>query len=346
MNVYKFLVIFSCLILQSISSAQFIGNEDAAFTPHRSGVCVHDELRIPLSPQEIGSLANFVQFARYTLDYLLRGQNFPGARLLRSYQMVKPILARLNDGRVFHPTPESNRKVYQHMSAISELNHEQFLHGSPDDYFRNLGCPYGSATFTTPYGNTAIITEEWLTLASILHNNNFEQSFDHSPSSPSGKGNWHHAFQTHNVIHLIPRAVHSNNHGALHPITSNSQINRQAFANERLRLNQAWALLAAIRSISSILKQYPQIDDDLSEYLEKCSSICSVPVFSSSAAGDIGNSRTLNNEYDDENDDDHNAAINCSEQLSGQNSSKALFGPRQALSNLPANQNWNGRGTF
>lgn len=301
MNFYKLLTIFSCLILQSISSAQVFVCEDAAdypFTPYRSSAYVHDEPRIPLHVQEITALANFVQFACFTLNHLLSGHTFPAAKLLQAYGALKPILLRLNNGDVFHPTPESDRKLASHISAISELSPQQFQHGSPRDYFHNLGSPYGSATFTTPYGNTAIITPEWLTLASILHDNNFEQAVDHSPSSPSGKGNWHHAFQTHNVVHLITRAVHRDNHGALHPITHNSQIDRQAFANERLRLNQAWALVASVRSISGILKKYPQIDEELSKYLEECSTIYSVPLsIDESIDSDDGNSRRLDDEF-------------------------------------------------
>lgn len=350
MNFYRFLIIFYCVFLQSISSAQVMVyehavDEDAAFSPHRLRADVYDSPRIQLDEQEITALANFAQFARCNLNHLLSGNAFPATKLLQAYSAVKPILLRLNNGALFHPTPEADRKLARHISAISELSPQQFQHGSPRDYFDNLGCPCGSATFTTPYGNTAIITAEWLTLASILHDNNFEQAVDHSPSSPSGKGNWHHAFQTHNVIHLLARAVHRDNHGALHPITCNSQIDRQAFANERLRLNQAWALLASIRSISSTLKKY-HLDEGLSEYLKECSTIYSVPVSSrtSAAASEEYHTdrRTLDNEYDEDdgmygNQEDDAFRDNP---FSGKSHSKAVFGSRSALKQLPLNRNW------
>lgn len=194
--------------------------------------------------------------------------------------------------------------MLRHIAAISELSHEEFQQGSPEIYMNNLNHPYGSALFPSPYDHTAVLTPEWLTLASILHDDNFERSLDHSPHSPSGTANWHHAFQTSDVVHLIPKAVHSGYHGALHPITDNSQIDRQEFSCERLRLNQAWVLLAATRSIAKILLKY-STDDEVTNFLAECSSLYSSNSSSRAISEDPAPAanRALNDEYDDKEND-------------------------------------------
>lgn len=311
MNFLRIKFVFCLLILQSLLFAQednLTNNSPEIRSPQRTAANTTEPVAVSLCKSEIDSLIDFLHLTRDTLKELLSANvqdadyHLPAKDLRKEYSNIKNILIKLNNGEKFHPTPESDRIMQRQIAAISGLSHAEFQQGSPENYIFNLNNPCGSALFPTPYDNTGILTPEWLTLASILHDDNFERSLEHSPHSPSGIANWHHAFQTHAVIHLIARAVHKEHHVDLHPVTTNSQIDRQEFSCERLRLNQAWALLAATRSIANALLAYSN-DDEQDNFLSECSSLYSSNASSSAISEDTENTnRALNDEYDDEDD--------------------------------------------
>lgn len=317
MNFSRIKLVFYLLALQLSLFAQgddLAPNSCGNRSPQRITVNKTEPVPISLCKSEIDRLTNFLHLTHDTLSKLSNNNTdsayfLPAKQLLKEYSDIKDILIRINNGASFHPTPESDRILQRHIAAISELSPEEFQQGSPENYMNNLNHPYGSASFPTPYEHTAVLTPKWLTLASILHDNNFERSLECSPHSPSGTANWHHAFQTHDVVHLIPRSVHRDHHGELHPITANSQIDRQAFSCERLRLNQSWALLAATRSIASELMKYSN-DDDHYIFLKKCASLYSSTNSSSELTPNLTINdnlteikRNLNEEYDNNDQD-------------------------------------------
>lgn len=75
-------------------------------------------------------------------------------------------------------------------------------------------------------------------------------------TTPSGRCDMHHVYQTEAVITRMPSILHRGYYAELHPANRlPSSINRDSFTQERENMNVEWALTTASVAIANVLQK-------------------------------------------------------------------------------------------